>query len=118
MSLRHRLCKSLFDGAIRVLECVMFSSSKKVKIANKMGLNRPNKADYVHSCCFSARSFMLMLKHIQKMMSNATKTHHIIQLVIISAELKQPELPIMYCSEPQESNESRRGAGESNVYHR
>ena len=39
-----------------------------------------------------------MLERVQKMMSNATKTHHIIQLVIISAELKQLELPIMYCS--------------------
>ena len=46
-----------------------------------------------------------MLKHIQKPMSNAKKTHHIIQLVTISAELKQPELPIMYCSRPLESVE-------------
>ena len=29
------------------------------------------------------------------------KTHHIIQLVTISAELKQLELPIMYCSGPR-----------------
>ena len=33
-----------------------------------------------------------------KTISNAQKTHHIIQLVTIHAELKQPELPRMYCS--------------------
>ena len=49
-----------------------------------------------------------MLKPIQKPMSNAKKTHHIIQLVTISAELKQPELPIMYCSRP---------LGETAVHH-
>jgi len=32
---------------------------------------------------------------MQKTISNAKKTHHIIQLDTINAELKQPELPIM-----------------------
>ena len=46
-----------------------------------------------------------MLKHIQKTISNAKKTDHIIQLVTINAELKQPELLIKYCSRSLDSVE-------------
>jgi hypothetical protein len=39
-----------------------------------------------------------MLKRIHKTTPNAKKTPHIILLVILSDELMQPELLIMYCS--------------------
>ena len=48
---------------------------------------------------------LCMLKRTQNTTSNAKKPHHIIQLIKISAELKRPLLPIMYCSRPLDSVE-------------
>ena len=62
-----------------------------------------NKADYDRSSLSKPTSSTLKFQKILTL--NAKKTHHIIQLVIISAELK---LPIMYCSRP---------LGETAVHH-
>ncbi len=73
----------------------LFSLSRFTFIQNR---TRHNKADYVRSSLSKQTSSTLKLQKILTL--NAKKTHHIIQLVTISAELKQPELPRMYCSRP------------------